>query len=227
MNIRDPRIAEPELHAVLVTFRRQVGSFLARDSRVALEHTDVEVFRGTWHEAQAVWQVLDDSRIAGDLPLDDLPVAYSVNSFAVRSIDDPRVTAAIAARQARAGRDPFAVTVRRLGTSAQTTMRVYRRKALGEIALRAVKNPALTTLGAVVRRAIEDARCAGLNPAQHDVEQAVKDRVLIARDWNNDRRAYFTPRRKGLTIRDMAAAAGSDLRQTSLALRANFARLDA
>lgn len=181
---------------------------------------DVVAFEGSWDAAQAVWSELDRQRLAGEWE--------DVKHFSVRSADDPR---AQLAHRGDLRYDYFKTlntAADRLQRASSVAFRAYKRKKLGELALKAVKDEELKTLHAVVSRVKETAALVGLELYPHEAYDAVKARVHLGRTSpgsGRDRRAYFAPKGLGRLGDLRTPDTGERLFATSSSFSGSFTRL--
>lgn len=205
-----------EQHAVLVNLKMGYGR----------DFTLVRVFTGTWDAAQSVWKALTDAE--SHLALEAVPEVEGYH-FSVRSMDDPVAKLAYTAsgrsysptsRVAHAAADA-------LYRDVQYAERAYEKATLGKLALAAVKDESLTTLGAVVAEVRRLATDAGLNPNSFDSYYAVKSRVHMGRTHESpkDRRAYFVPKSFAKRLYDVRTPDGVSMSATSSAFQGEFTRL--
>ncbi len=139
---------------------------------------DVVVGIDSWHVAIGMFQALEDARIAGEF---GHHLGAQLKFFCVRSVEDPRVHKAVGLgsynRLGLGQRDCLRLVERKAAVARKAT----KRKALGEIALAAVKDESLTTLSEVIMRVREDCNRKGLNVQGYEIVEAVKSRVLVGR----------------------------------------------
>lgn len=201
--------------------------------RVHGRDQDLFLFQGTWGAAQAVFTALDNEARDPEKLLRAVE-PMELRFFAVRSMDDPR-----AAKAYRFGQPSFymadserarAQTYALLERKASQAYREYRRKAIGGFATKAVNDESLPTLGHVMKRVVEDATFHGIELEKWDVQDAVKRRVTLGREYNpyrartnQPRNAYFFPKKLGKL--DDFRVNDQRLFQTTLALNAPFYRL--
>lgn len=158
-------------HAILAVFHT-IGE--GRHS----QFEDVVVGIDSWHVAIGMFQALEDGRMAGEF---GHHLGAQLKHFCVRSVEDPRVHKAVGLgsynRLGLGQRDALRLVERKAAIARKAT----KRKALGEIALAAVKDESLTTLGEVSHRIREDCNRKGLNVQGYEIWDAIRARVLTGR----------------------------------------------
>lgn len=210
-------------HAVLMTVREAGGKF-----------RDIEVFRGGWDVAQGVWKALDDARVNNEI---DHPILTAdllgqpvLNSFCVRSTDDPRVKEAVSGDRLLSLPLGHKSLVNLIGRKVYAAARDTRHKKLGEIALRCVKDETLDTLGQVIQAVRTECNMKNLGVSAWEVVDAVKARVILGRAYRREslRReikgtGYFIRKSDGPLHK--VTVQGKRLAQSSMAYHGTFNRL--
>lgn len=190
-----------------MTENKNTHALVARRPREQLQgFIKLEEFP-TYDEALTAWgaatERLDDYR--------DL-----VAEYAVRSVDDPDIRLSIYDRK------PADYYPHR---EVYWALQKARRKEIGATALWAIKRTSAgASLDSVIRAARESLAKRGITVYPHEVEQAVKSRVLIGRC--PDRHAWWIRKNEGPMFGHSCPTCGQRLAATSLALQATFRRLD-
>lgn len=110
--------------------------------------------------------------------------------------------------------------------AARRAARQWRDDEIGRTARRIIGTYGASTFSRLHKLLSDDLNNRGLNVHSHDVEDALKRRMLVGRCWTCDR-AYWMPKKQGPLHKARCNVCGSQLHQTTLALRKPFFRLAA
>jgi len=139
-----------------------------------------------------------------------------VTEYVFRAIDDPHIVERFHDRPAK----------HYDGLVVLRALREWQRKEVGQTARAMIaKAEPGTTLHSIQREIKESLRARGFKPERWEVEQAVKSRVILGR-VPDTRRAYWVAKKDGPLYLLSDPESGRPLNQTSLALNAEFRRLD-
>ena len=150
-----------------------------------------------WNDAQAIWDVLDKRRIAGELT--------GFQWFGVRASDD---LAWCHAAKMEVSQHTFS-----------WILEEKRRKERGKFATKLLNERPDLTFHQLLYRLANETGCA-----EWEAERALKDRVLIARC--DQKHAWYWKKAGGSFWEKKCPTCDGSLQQTTLALRRDFRRYD-
>jgi hypothetical protein len=145
-----------------------------------------------------------------------------IKYLAVRSVDDPAWRDAVQPSYSREDQRPVFALLQKARRAAET----WRSKQISEAVNWAIREHGTESFHGLEKATTKALAHTGITLEGWALTDAVKARVLVGRCWPCDR-AYWMPKKQGPLHKARCPVCGSQLHQTTLALRKVFHRLPA